>query len=302
MDPISRRSFLLTAAAGLVGSLPPAHAVAPIDRTGEGRMRLSLSAFSLRKPFRADQGEEGALDMMGFVDYAAGLSLDGVELTSYFFPDEFSNRYLARLKRRCHVNGLDITGGAIHNNFTLPPGDKLDHWFDHVRTWAEHYGALGAPVNRVFAGRPPEGTTDKEAIRRAVPNLERACRISGKRGVMLALENHDFLTDVRRMLEIVRRVESPWFGVNLDTGNFREENPYRAMEKAAPYAVNVQVKAHVRPKGADARRADFERIVKILHDAGYSGPLALEYEADEDPYEGVPKHLDKLREAMEKVG
>ena len=47
------------------------------------------------------------------MDYAAGLGVDAVELTSYFFPSTFDRAYLNEVKRRCHVNGLDISGGAL---------------------------------------------------------------------------------------------------------------------------------------------------------------------------------------------
>ena len=40
------------------------------------------------------------------------------------------------------------------------------------------------------------------------------------------MENHDFTSQVERLLEIVRAVQSPWFGINFDSGNFRSEDPY----------------------------------------------------------------------------
>jgi hypothetical protein len=37
--------------------------------------------------------------------------------------------------------------------------------------------------------------------------------------VILGLENHDYLTRIDRMLPIIKAIDSPWFGVNLDSGN-----------------------------------------------------------------------------------
>ena len=34
----------------------------------------------------------------------------------------------------------------------------------------------------------------------------------------------------------MRDVQSPWFGVNLDTGNFRSSDPYADLAQLAPYA------------------------------------------------------------------
>ena len=298
MSPTSRRTFLTTAAATVATAAAPLSAIEPFRRPGPPRMKLGLAAYSMRRYLQRDPQSEGAMDMMGFVDWAGTLDLDGVEPTSYYFPEQITGDYLARLKRRCHINGLAITGGAIRNNFTLSPGDKLEHWFEHVQQWAEHYEALGAPVIRVFAGRPPEGVSEEQAIERCIPNLERACEAAGRHGVMLALENHDFLMDVERMMAIVEGVRSPWFGVNLDSGNFRSEHPYRDLERIAPYAVNAQIKTRVR-MGDERRPADFGRIVGILRDAGYRGYAVLEYEAEEDPYTAVPRYLEALREQIE---
>ena len=40
-----------------------------------------------------------------------------------------------------------------------------------------------------------------------------------------------------------------------------------------------------------------KRIADILRKANYRGYLTLEHEADEEPLEAVPVHLDRLRDA-----
>jgi sugar phosphate isomerase/epimerase len=90
-------------------------------------------------------------------------------------------------------------------------------------------------------------------------------------------------------------VKSPWFGLNLDTGNFHTDDPYRDLELCAPYAVNVQFKAEMRRRGAaKVEPADMKRVVKILRDASYQGYMALEYEAAEDPWIAVPRLLKEM--------
>ena len=118
----SRRTFLTgTAAAAVASALPvPARAMDPVKRAGPSRLRIGLAAYSMRQYLQAKPGTPGAMDLLGFVDWAATLDTDAVELTSYFFPEQVTRSYLNDLKRRCHVNGLDISGGAIRNNFTLP--------------------------------------------------------------------------------------------------------------------------------------------------------------------------------------
>lgn len=296
MQQSTRRSFLRTAAAASAGAMltPAAIAIDPFKRPHKPILKLSLAAYSLRQFFR---GEDAKLDMPGFIDYCAKLGLEGTELTSYFFPPKFDRAYLNDLKRRAHVAGLDISGGAIGNNFTVT-GDELDKQIAHTKAWIDHYAAIGAPVIRVFAGRPPAGVSDDEAIKRCVPIFEQVCEYAGQRGVMLAIENHDFTSRFEPMMKVVKAVKSPWFGVNLDSGNFHSEDPYVDLEKIAPYSVNAQIKVEMKPAGKPKEATDLKRIVKILRDAGYSGYVVLEYEASEDPYKAIPHYVEQLREAI----
>ena len=97
-------------------------------------------------------------------------------------------------------------------------------------------------------------------------------------------------------MEIIRAVKSPWCGVNLDTGNFHSDDPYADLAKCAPYAVNVQVKAEIKRKGAKENEpSDLGRIVKMLRDVSYQGFVALEYECKEDPYTAVPRLLKQMK-------
>jgi sugar phosphate isomerase/epimerase len=296
----SRRMFLTGTAAAAVAAALPAPALAridPVKRAGPARLRIGLAAYSMRQYLQAKPGTPRAMDLLGFVDWAATLDTDAVELTSYFFPEQVTRAYLNELKRRCHVNGLDISGGAIRNNFTLPPGAELEKWFTHLDAWLDHYAALGAPVIRVFAGVPPKEVSEEQGIQNAIVNLRRACEMAATRGVILGLENHDYLTNIDRMLPIVKAVDSPWFGVNLDSGNVDRADIYTELGKIVPFALNVQLKVEAGP--APKVVTDTPRIVKLLRDAGYRGYLVLEYESKPDPYEAVPRHLAEIRAALD---
>lgn len=299
MNDYTRRQ-LITAAAGSLAMASPLGAIEPIHRKGRQRMRLSLAAYSMRKQLQAKPGTPGAMDLSAFVDWASGLDVDAVELTAYFFPQTITDGYLASMRRRCHIHGLDISGGAIGNNFTADPGPALDKQMAYTKHWIDVYAKLGAPVIRVFAGKPPKGVSEEDGIARAVKNLRIACAYAGQRGVMLAIENHDYLTRVDRLIAVVRQIDSPWFGVNFDSGNIHDDDPYGALERIAPYAVNAQIKVTMpKPAGQKGREpTDLPRVVGILRKADYSGYVVLEYEDAEDPMEAVPRYLGELRKAI----
>ena len=116
---------------------------------------------------------------------------------------------------------------------------------------------------------------------------------------MLALENHGGLTETAAgLLSLVRDVQSPWFGVNLDTGNFHSDDPYAELAQLAPYAVNVQVKVSMVPSGKKRERADFARLAQIVRDAGYRGYIVLEFEENDAPREACRRHVDEMRAAF----
>ena len=193
--------------------------------------------------------------------------------------------------------GVDISSGAIRNVFTLPDGPELNKWHALVDAWINHYAAIGCPIIRVFAREGPKGHLRKGGHRQRRPQLEKACERAGRKGIILALENHDFLMDSQRLTTIVERVQSPWFAVNLDSGNFTDKDPYAAFERTAPYAATVQLKVELRNAQGQKVPADLGRLVKILKAAKYRGYVVLEYEAAEDPYKAVPEYLAQTSSA-----
>ena len=157
---------------------------------------------------------------------------------------------------------------------------------------------LGAKTMRIFAGNVRKGDNEADARKRCIEAMERACEYAGKHKLILALENHGGITGEReQMLALVKAVKSDWFGVNLDTGNFRTPDPYADLARLAPYAVVVQLKTEIAP-GGRTQAADLKRLTDILRKAGYQGFVALEYEAREDPKVAVPRHLAELKKLL----
>jgi sugar phosphate isomerase/epimerase len=305
-NALNRRRFLqATARTGLslasLGwlALSRAAAVEPIKRTGKPRLQLSLAAYSFRDTFdHKDPAKR--ITLFDFLDYCADHACAGAELTSYYFPAEFGDDFLLRLKRHAFLRGIAISGSAIGNKFTLPKGPQRDEQITMVKKWVDRCAVLGAPHIRVFAGVADQDRSLADARRLSIEALEECGEYAGKRGIFLGLENHGgIVAEPQGLLEIVQAVKSPWVGVNLDTGNFQTDDPYADLAKCAPYAVNVQYKVEIHRRGEKQNEiADLPRVVKILRGANYQGYVALEYEAKEDPWKTVPGWLEKLHIAM----
>ncbi len=276
-----------------------AGAIEPFDRPRPGQLRLSLAAYSLRKYLAPRSGESRKMDLFDFVDFCHEQGLHGTELTSYYFPKDVTDEYLKRLKRHCHLRGITISGGAIRNDYCTPDEAAVAKDLEHTKTWIDHYSKLGAPAIRIFAGKQNQDEPLSTTLQRCAKNCEIACAYAAEKGIMLALENHGGVTATAEgLLDIVRQVNSPAFGVNFDSGNFRSsEDPYAELAQIAPYAINAQVKVQIHA-GGRTEETDLPRVLNILRDAGYSGWVALEYEAQQEPLDAIPAWLEKLKIAV----
>jgi sugar phosphate isomerase/epimerase len=239
------------------------------------------------------------MTLLDFIDYCAKLDLDGTELTGYYFPNPLTSEDLLEVKQRTFRLGLDISGTAIGNDFCMAEGPARDAELARCREWIDFAATMGAPVIRIFAGKVPKGDSEEAARERCVAGITQSLEFAAKRGVMLALENHGGITATpEQLLAIVKAVPaSPWFGVNFDSGNFKTDDPYRDLEKIAPYAVNAQIKVAVFPNNGPAEKTDFARVIDILKHAGYRGYVVLEYE-DKHPEEEIPAYVATLRKLI----
>ena len=303
--PLVNRRTLLQASAVAAGcwSLPILlPAAEPPERPENSRFKLSLAAYSFHKSLQrgwptGSKNDAATMTMEDFIDFCATQPLDGAELTGYYFPAEVTTDYLNAIKRRLFLKGLDVSGTAIGNDFCLPAGAARDAQIAMTRQWIRIAAELGAPVIRIFAGQVPKGDTEQAARDRCIAGINAVLPDAAQAGVFLALENHGGITaTAEQMLAIVHGVDkSPWFGVNLDGGNFKTADPYYDLECIVPYAVNVQIKVTVFPNG-QRQPADYARILNMLRKVHFRGYIVLEYEEPEDPRIAIPPLLKTLRD------
>jgi sugar phosphate isomerase/epimerase len=301
MPALSRRTALQfgLGLAGWLSQTGESPAIGPIARNGTAKFKFSLAAYSYRELLQGKKEEPAKLTLADFVNDCAKFGLDAVELTSYYFPKALAPDYLHQLARQCFRLGLDISGTAIGNDFGHPPGEERQKQIALTKQWIDHAATLGAPVIRIFAGHPKKDTTPAQTHSLMVAAMEECCAYAGEKGVHLALENHGGPTSTAAgLLQFVRDVQSPWFGVNLDSGNFHSDDVYEEMEQVAPYALNVQVKVVVSGPDKVKKPTDYARIAKILRGTGYRGYVVLEYEEAGDAREECPKHLKPLMDAF----
>jgi sugar phosphate isomerase/epimerase len=285
---MTRRNLLTTFPALAAASQIPVRAASG-DRA---RLRSAICAYSYRKELQAK-----TLTYDDLIRIAVDLDIDGIDMTVYWFPST-KDEFLLPLKRLAFRSGVEIYSIAVRTEFSqLTPEGRQKEIAD-ARNWVDVAVKLGAGHVRVFGGKIPKGGTEDQAAEAVIECLKPAAEYAGSKGIILGLENHGGVTEkAETILKIVKGVNSPSVGVNLDTGNFTRD-AYKQLEMIAPYAVNVQVKSDIR--GADGTRepSDWDRICRMLVAAKYRGYLALEYEGTDMP--AMPGLLTKLRDLVRK--
>ena len=252
-------------------------------------MKLSTCAYSYRDLLSKDQ-----MTLEQFLDTAAALGFDGVELTAYYFP-ELTPEYLNHIKRETFVRGLDVSGTAVGGNFSNAEESKRREQIEHVKQWLEYSARLGSSVMRVFAGGAPDGVERATAEQWVRDGLAECAEVGAQHGVMLGLENHGGLTsDAAGTLALVEPfADNPWVGINLDFGNFTGDI-YAQYEQCAPHTVTTHAKVSVR-QGEGRELVDYRKVVRIMRDAGYQSYISIEFEEPEDPIVGVSRFAAYLR-------
>lgn len=293
---LSRRQALLTLAAA------PAAFAAP-------RIKLAVSSYS----YWHFRGPRFPLEKV--IEDAAEIGFEGVELLHRQFDNE-TPAYLNGLRKAAFERGISLVMLSIHQDFVFPNASDRAMHVSHTRHCLDLAARLGIPAIRLNSGRwktipsfddlmkvkgnepPLPGHKEADAIQWCVECIQQCLPDAERLGVMMCLENHwGLTTNVDTLLKIHQMVNSPWLGLNMDTGNYPDD-PYPGIAKLAPKATIVQAKTYYGGGEWYTLDLDYPRIAGILKQAGYRGWVSLEMEGKEDPKTAVRKSYDVLSRAF----
>ncbi|MDD5673053.1 MAG: sugar phosphate isomerase/epimerase [Chitinivibrionales bacterium] len=228
------------------------------------------------------------LTLEWFIKRAKELTVDGVSLESCFIP-RFDTAYLSEIKGMLDEYKLDRVFAWGHPDGL--EGGRNERAFADMLKSIEYAAAIGAKVMRVcgaslqFRNEPHGPMLEKLAAM-----FKEAVKEGARRDVRIADENHiDFNAD--EMLGLIRNVNSPYFGINFDTGNFMRvlDDPIKGMEKLAKYTLATHIKDLKPNRQASVDDwyffsctpvgeglVDNRKLAQLLKTAGYQGFLAVE--------------------------
>lgn len=257
------------------------------------------------------------LSTIDFLNRAKELVVDGVSLESCFV-ESFEDEYLKELKAIMDEYNFDRVWAWGHPDGL--EGGKNEAALKDMIKHIEYAKIIGADVMRVvgsslaFRFDPHEPQLEK-----LTKMFKEAVEVAEEYEIKLADENHfDFDSD--EFLSLIEAVDSPFFGLTFDTGNFFRmlDEPVKAMEKLGKYTYATHIKdLRVTPSTATDEwfffssvvagegHVNIKQLAKMLKDLNYQGMLAFEVDYLHPDYEDedavVAQSIDYLKQLVTEI-
>lgn len=264
------------------------HRAPSMEEDDEPWFRISLAEWSLHKTLWTPR-EEGGIANLDFPAVARGrFGVDGIEYVNAFFKTKDRDGkdvsrgadfgYLAELNAACSEAGVESLIIMVDGEGELADQDegKRRQAVENHFKWIAAAAFLGCHSIRVNAGG---GGTPDEQAQRAADSLKRIARVGADYDVSVIVENHGGLSsDGKWLAGVMELADDERVGTLPDFGNFYEYDRYQGVADLMPYAKAVSAKSYDFDEAGDETKIDFERMLKIVKDAGYRGWIGIEYE------------------------
>ena len=251
----------------------------------------------------------GEMSIYQWIDLAAELKIDGLEFYNDF-ADVKDPANWPKIRKAVEATGIIIPMMCASPDFTIPEAEgrarEVAKEIASIRMSAE----LGAKYCRVLSGQRRKTITREEGLGYVVESIEACLPEAEKLGITLIIENHykdDFWTEpefaqmMDVFVELVSRIDSPWFGVNFDPSNAiaAGEEPLELLEKVKHRVVTMHASDRYLANGTiEELRAqeggtagyvsffkhgvigkglnDYDAIFTILKGVGFDGWISIE--------------------------
>jgi inosose dehydratase len=207
------------------------------------------------------------------------------------------------LRRKMDRYGVQLS--EIDAAFPLSVPEALTlgvEYVVHTIRWAALAGCRR--VDTTDDKHKPEGLSDAEVLRHLKQVYGHILPIAEAHGVVVNVEPHGYCTtNVDLMAEILALYDSPYFGMNMDTGNtfIAGRDPVAYLKQFLPRVNHIHIK-DVSPELAAAMRGELTGIalsstaigegvnadnirqcIELLAGAGFNGVMSLECDAQGGP-------------------
>ncbi len=269
--------------------------------------KISLAQWSLHKSLFDNKFTN--LDFPAKARNDFGIS--AVEYVNQFFKDKAKDSaYLADLKQRADDNGVTNVLIMVDGEGNLGELDKNKRTaaVENHKKWVEAAKFLGCHSIRVNAYG--EGS-EEEVGKAATDGLRTLSEFAKGSDINVIVENHGGYSSKGIWLaNVIKNTGMDNCGTLPDFGNFcikHGENyscnewydRYQGTAEMMPFAKGVSAKTHDFDENGNCVETDYERILKVVKDAGYTGHIGIEYEGSTLSEE---EGIRKTKALLERVG
>jgi len=273
----------------------------------------------------------GQMSIYEWIKLADGLRVDGLEFYNNF-ADVKDPANWPKIRRAVEDTGMVIPMMCASPDFTIPDAALRKKEVEHEIKAIEMSAALGAKYCRVLSGQRRKDITREEGMGYVVDSINACIPTAKDLGITLIIENHykdDFWTEpefaqmMDVFVDLVSRIDSPYFGVNFDPSNAiaAGEEPLELLEKVKHKVLTMHASDRYLANGTieDLRKAeggtagyvsffkhgvigrglnDYDAIFKTLKDVGFDSWISIEDGVD--GMEQMHESADFLREKIKK--
>jgi sugar phosphate isomerase/epimerase len=275
---MDRRQFLRTAGAAAAsvnaGSLIAAAESNEAKEKKPMKFQISMAAWSVHRAFY-----ENGMKMIEQPAFCKSAGIHGLEMVNSFFPSP-QYEYLKELMKTAEDNEVKLLLIMCDGEGDMAHTDKKERMLaaKNHHKWVDAAQVLGCHSIRCNSGSGQPG--DAEAVKRAAESFSELADYGAQAGLNVVIENHGGLSShPDDLLSLMKTVNKPNFGTLPDFGNFPDDvDRYDAVKRMMPYAKAVSAKCHeFGPDGNDTK-TDYNKMIKIVLDAGYNKWIGIEYE------------------------
>jgi len=273
----------------------------------------------------------GQMSIYEWIDLADELRVDGLEFYNNF-ADVKDPANWPKIRKAVEDTGMVIPMMCASPDFTIPDAALRKKEVEHEIKAIEMSAALGAKYCRVLSGQRRKNITREEGMGYVVDSINACIPTAKDLGITLIIENHykdDFWTEpefaqmMDVFVDLVSRIDSPYFGVNFDPSNAiaAGEEPLELLEKVKHKVLTMHASDRYLANGTieDLRKAeggsagyvsffkhgvigkglnDYDAIFKTLKDVGFDSWISIEDGVD--GMEQMHESADFLREKIKK--
>lgn len=222
----------------------------------------------------------GGYDMETAFKYLAMAGYDGIEVSAIDGMSEHLvldrwQECAPEIRRLAREYGLELL--AMEQPSQDPA--KMERAFQAA-------AEIGIPI--VNCG-PGGKTGDEDSLQQSIDSLGRLADMAGRYGVTLCVKAHvgNSVYNTPTTMRAMEAITSPSFGIDMDPSHIHRagENPVEAIAAVVSRVKHVHIRdckgrqqGPGKPEDQANGRGDIDLVgyIRVLHEAGYQGPLNLE--------------------------